>query len=155
MKYYLGFWKSNWADEMDVEGFKVFNEEEYELIVSKIEKFKNEYEVDSSDEDYEISFLIGSNEDMCYDSKDDLISEISFEEISKEEYDSNKKRFGHSFGFDNVFDYIEDCIKKVKDYPIFKGIEAEKNNGQKRSLEDLDDLITKKKKITIKKTKRS
>ena len=53
------------------------------------------------------------------------------------------------------FDYIDDCIKRVKDYPIFKGIEADKNNGQKRSKEDLDDLIMKKKKITIKKTKRS
>ncbi len=110
MKYYLGFWKSNWADEMDVEGFKVLNEEEYKLIVSQIEKFKNKYKGVSEDEDYEVFFRIGSNEDMCYDSKDDLISEISFEEISKEEYDSYIKRFGHSFGFDNVFGYIEDCV---------------------------------------------
>ena len=116
----------------------------------------NCWEIDSK---LKYAYVLDENRNILYkmleyyQSREKIIEEEFNKLLTEEELLTLKDILKKEKSFD--FDYIEDCIKKVKDYPIFKGIEAEKNNGQKRSLEDLDDLITKKKKITIKKTKRS
>ena len=135
---------------------KAYIKSERKLIYAAYMDKVNCLEIDSK---LKYAYVLDENRNILYkmleyyQSREKIIEEEFNKLLTEEELLTLKDILKKEKSFD--FDYIEDCIKKVKDYPIFKGIEAEKNNGQKRSLEDLDDLITKKKKITIKKTKRS
>ena len=78
-------YSSNWADEMDVDGFRTMTDTELE------EWKKNWQEVFK--EDGEFTFYIGTNEDIPYEDYDTLLADFTFEDITKEEYDILNKLF--------------------------------------------------------------
>ena len=63
----------NWADEIDCEGFMVVTEEEYKKWSDWLDKKKTFW------------FSIGTNEDLEYKDKADLLSKITVKDISDDE----------------------------------------------------------------------
>ena len=87
MAYYLLKYEDNWADEMDVEGHVILTEKEYQAFQESLE-----------DKDY-FTFSVGSNEEIEYETIDDLKNRIDVDEISQEEYEVFKKFGLLSAGF--------------------------------------------------------
>lgn len=86
MKYYLYRFSDNWADEMDLEGFAIMTEKQKDIALAAI---KRQYKKGGT-------ICFGTNEDNDYDSLEDVLACISFEEISFQEYNSILKVFGSS-----------------------------------------------------------
>lgn len=73
-------YSSNWADEIDVKGFKIVDQEwkdEFEQLIEKLHR-TNFFDHNS------ISFYVGSNQDIEYKSLRDVLAAFSFTEISNE-----------------------------------------------------------------------
>jgi hypothetical protein len=80
-------WDTNWADEMDIAGFKIVTETEANEFKEKLKNNKDWFTI-----------CIGTNEDIEYGSGKDLLSELKFKKITEEEEIIIKKFFGDSFG---------------------------------------------------------
>lgn len=76
----------NWADEIECEGFMVVTEEEY--------KDWNDW----LDKQTDFEFSIGTNEDLCYDDKADLLSKVTVKDISDDEAKYLTDTLGKWFG---------------------------------------------------------
>ncbi len=92
-KYYLVKIHTNWADEMNIDGYIIYKEKEYNHWKKGWEKLKGEY----------IEVYVGTNQDL----------EISFDdfyvtEITEEQYKVFKKLDMLNFGHTNIFDSNED-----------------------------------------------
>jgi hypothetical protein len=70
----------NWADEMDVSGFKIFNN--LDAWNKALSEFKSEKEIEEDDQYFEICF--GTNEWIEYDSFGDFLKNFEIVEISKD-----------------------------------------------------------------------
>lgn len=107
MKYYLLRYADNWADEMDLEGYVVLDEEEHAAFQQKLNALDG------------FTFVVGTNEDIEYDSKEDLEAVIDIEEITEADVDVLEKLDLLSVGFagdlmdqlywddDSMFNFIE------------------------------------------------
>lgn len=90
MKYYMLIWKSNWADEMDIEGYMILPEDKYKVFddnAKKIEKIHRGF-----------SIGIGTNEDIDYRNPSELLEEIKVKEITEDLYKMLKDIGMTSFG---------------------------------------------------------
>ena len=74
MKKYLFKYQDNWADEIDIDGSCVLDEEELNKFLIDVEKFQ-------SDE-----FYIGTNEEIHYGKVCEIKDCFSYEEISEQEF---------------------------------------------------------------------
>lgn len=83
MKYYLVQFSDNWADEMDLEGFKV-------LEGIELEQFEHAFE----ELDDWITVHFGTNEENEYSNSDELRSKYSVTEIYPLEAQMLQTRFG-------------------------------------------------------------
>lgn len=63
-KFYLLKFRDNWADEMDVSGFVVYDEDEYKAWLDKIPNRK-------------FSYGIGTNEEIEYSSKGEFLNSVA------------------------------------------------------------------------------
>lgn len=88
-------WSSNWADEMDVEGFDIMKKSEWDEFKKKVKKMKN------------FCVYIGTNEEIDYVTGEDLLSEIKAKKITPEEERIIKKFIGSTFGFTSFLYVIE------------------------------------------------
>ena len=88
MNYVIVSLGVNWADEFDVNSLWVTTQEEYEDVLRDIDK--------NFVSDVEIYF--GTNESICFDSKDDLLECIDSAPISKEFYDEFLTLIGETYG---------------------------------------------------------
>ena len=84
--YVLVVFEDNWADEMDLEGFKVMRKSEWE---NTVKEFREEKE----DSDYGITFCFGTNEDNEYDSVDEALDRFTVTEISDCDAEAVKNLF--------------------------------------------------------------
>lgn len=92
-------WSSNWADEMDIEGISIMKSDEWKAYKKKLELKKS------------FSLYVGTNEEIEYESGEDLIAEIKVKKITPEEEKVIKKFIGSEFGhqdFIYVFDDTDD-----------------------------------------------
>jgi hypothetical protein len=85
---------SNWADEMDINGFKVLTNEQWEKYQKDFKKlFKKEC----------YSYYVGTNEEIEYSDFDEFISDFKTSEITDEEAAVIEKLFGnlstYGYGF--------------------------------------------------------
>lgn len=78
----------NWADEMDIGGFKIFESETWE-------KFKSDWEK----KDY-VNFYIGTNEDLEYSSGKEYLRDLRAKPITKAEADHLNDLFGGNWRTD-------------------------------------------------------
>ena len=110
MKYYLAKWRSNWADEMDVEGAVILNEKDKERFDKEIEILK---QLEKKFGYKSLGVCIGTNEYIEYDNSSELLKEISFTEINENEVNILKKLKMNRIGKINAIccilegDYIE------------------------------------------------
>lgn len=89
MEKVLVKWSSNWADEMDIQGFSIMKKQEWEHYKKEVIKLKN------------FCIYVGTNEEIDYRSGEDLLEEITIKKISPEEERLIKKFIGSKFGNTN------------------------------------------------------
>ncbi|TFG99045.1 hypothetical protein E4H12_04075 [Candidatus Thorarchaeota archaeon] len=84
-------YNSNWADEMDIDGFYLTTQFRWDRFVERVNShFKDK-------DDY--TYYIGTNEEIVYESVEMLLSDFKVEEITAEEATLVLKLFGKGFGF--------------------------------------------------------
>ena len=103
MKYLVNV-SDNWADEMDVEGFSIWDQKTYDEFMDLFNKYW--------DENGFLEIYIGTNEFIEYGSKEDLLNCFKFIEITDDEAYVLKQFFGESFGDFNP-DYIAECLSYI------------------------------------------
>jgi hypothetical protein len=86
-KFYLVKLHTNWADEMDVDGFRVFTKDEWESYKDVVNQ---NY---TGGEHY-----VGTNESVEWDSAKDYFSDLSVEEITETVYQVLLGLFGKDYG---------------------------------------------------------
>lgn len=95
MKYYLVKSNVNWADEIDLDGFDIFTEEELEKIKKELALAENIKVVS-----------IGSNEEVEI-SPDEIIEELEeADEISKDAFMIIRNKLGEHFGYTKYILYF-------------------------------------------------
>lgn len=103
MSYVLVSWEDNWADEMDVSGFKVFSKSEWNVLKTNINNIQSP-----------MTFSIGTNEEIDYKNGSDLLKKFKVKDVSVIEYATLTKffnvrgviRYGENSVFDNVDYYF-------------------------------------------------
>jgi len=95
-KYYIVIYKTNWADEFDLESFQLFSEKEWLEATDGIDR--------SSEEEYEISF--GTNEYVITYPKE-FFKEITVTELSLSRYNMIMNIIGESFGTVSITNVLE------------------------------------------------
>ena len=81
-KFHLLKFNDNWADEMDVDGFVIYDEDEYKAWLDKIP-------------DHKFSYGIGTNEEIEYSSKAVFLNSVATTNLTPEEVQFFFKFFGH------------------------------------------------------------
>lgn len=107
-------WSSNWADEMDVEGFDIMKKTDWDALKKKILKKEN------------FCIYIGTNEEIDYASGEDLLSEIKVKKITPEEEKVIKKFVGSSYGFTS-FLYVLDGDDETEEDDIVIDLEEDED----------------------------
>ena len=82
--YLLIKFSCNYADEFDVEGFTVWKQSEW------TEHFNH---LKNNPQDFPVEYPFGSNEEITFQSAQDLLSCCKITEISETEYNTFKKLF--------------------------------------------------------------
>jgi hypothetical protein len=85
--YTLVTWSTNWADEMDIEGFKIFKKEDWDKYKAHVALIKHPFDI-----------CIGTNEEIDYLNGKQLLSDLTIQHITEAEFDVINKLFGTSFG---------------------------------------------------------
>lgn len=94
MKYYIVKENSNYADEFDIEGFKLCQATSIDQVKQDIlEQYADEDGID-----YPLELYFGSNESQSYNSEEELFNDLIIQEISEIEYNSIIKILGKSYG---------------------------------------------------------
>lgn len=99
----------NWADEMEVEGFVIFDYNEYREWRKDMNRLRA-----AMNNDHVFEFYFGTNEWLDYENYDDFIVCFDMVYITKEEKEAIERLFGKFYG---VFPYyaVLDFLKDVED----------------------------------------
>lgn len=102
---YLLTYTGNWNDEISVDGFIIINNEVKKKIIKLLKNYDENIYISNDDDDIE------------YDNGKDLLDEISFDQINKDEELTIKKYFGdfNDFGYNLLLnlDKISDNINLI------------------------------------------
>lgn len=93
MKYFLVKEDANWADEFDLQGFKVFESDSEDSLKSEL---LSEFVADRCDDDedpFPTECYFGTNEAVVVESEEDFFNALTFVEISNDEYNCLIKLF--------------------------------------------------------------
>ena len=91
-KHFLVIENSNYADEFDLQGYRLFkanSEEELKELLLE-------------DRDFPEEFYFGTNECIEIDSEEEFFDCLDIQEISKEQYKVLEKLLGDSFGITSL-----------------------------------------------------
>lgn len=93
---------SNWADEMDIEGYRIFSADDWKDYCKWAKK---EFEHNG-----EYTYYVGTNEDIHYNSYNDFIADFDVITITTDQIKVLEKLELDGFGFfpDNIGEGIED-----------------------------------------------
>lgn len=120
MKQYLVRSSSNWADEIDFEGWEIMNEKELAEAKAEVKAFVKE--------DFSADVYVGTNEEMEVEASEVLDELNKAKEITPEEAAILKKFFGDSYGFSLYNKFINSY--DVERY--YEEIEEEKKEKEKQ-----------------------
>lgn len=81
----------DWADEMDVYGFRLTTKENWDAFVRRVHQY-------FQDENGSYSYYVGTNEEIIYESPEDVLRDFDVEEIADEEAQVITKLFGNYYG---------------------------------------------------------
>lgn len=87
-EYVLVEWNGNWADEMDLNGFKVCEKRDWDKYVKTMDNVT-----------FPETHCVGTNEDLEWETKEDHLDEFKARKITSEQYQTIKKLIGVEFGF--------------------------------------------------------
>jgi len=93
MSYFLVKFNDDWADEMDIDGFHVYDKEVWQRIVTRVKNYGGGFDAH-----------FGTNEENEYMDADDLLSNYKVTEIFEQDYDTLKRLFAKSYD-NNLIDY--------------------------------------------------
>lgn len=79
MKHVIVFYNGNWADEIDINGFWYTTKEEYEYWLKNLDNA-----------DYPYCMYLGTNQDIVYENKEAILSDLKVKEITEVQYESLK-----------------------------------------------------------------
>lgn len=91
-------WETNWADEMDIQGFCLIETE-------SIKKIKNQIKEHPYNK-HNMEICIGTNEEIYYDHVSEFISDLKFTHLTDNEYEVINKLFGERWGHTSFIQYI-------------------------------------------------
>lgn len=80
-------WKTNWADEMDVDGFVIMTDNEAKNLRENLSELKDSFDI-----------CVGTNEYIDYNDGKELLREIEFIPVNDQEVSMIAKLFGSSYG---------------------------------------------------------
>lgn len=101
MSHVLVKWADNWADEMDLEGFRVYEVSKWDVLKEKLKKHTESFTI-----------CVGTNEEIDYDDGEALLGSISVTAITDEEVAVLKKLFKGQHGEQSVFDNADKIVKQ-------------------------------------------
>lgn len=84
-------YEDNWADEMDIYGFHILTDETWEKFLALINRVKDL-------PDFQLNIGVGSNEDIDYDSVEDLLNVLTATDISDKDAEVIKNNFNLPYG---------------------------------------------------------
>ncbi len=88
----------DYADEFDCEFFSIMTEKQWEKFVKSLDNIS-----------YPAECSFGTNEELIFDSKEEVLKDLEIKTISKEEAAVIKKLLGDSFGTGSgVIDCLQD-----------------------------------------------
>lgn len=97
--YVLSIFEDNWADEMDLYGFSLHSEEDWNEITQVVEDYFKAAEEGKVPPNLEIYF--GTNESNEYSSAKEVLKCVTTKKISKDDHDSIVTAFGlHKNSYD-------------------------------------------------------
>lgn len=100
MRQFLVKTSTNWADEIDLEGFIILDEKELEEATKEM--------ADLAAEDFEAEISIGTNEEMDVEASEVLEELNNAIELTPEEYENVSRLIGTKYGF-SLYDMFRDC----------------------------------------------
>jgi len=92
MEYVLVKWEDNWADEMDVSGFRIYEKPIWDNMQSKLTAYKDEFTI-----------CIGTNEEIDYSNGKDLLKCMTSVLLTESEYKAILRVLGEEFGETSPF----------------------------------------------------
>lgn len=102
-KFYLAKYEDNWADEFNIYGFEIMDQRQYDFLNVAIDNM--------IDKVGEFNYYFGTNEDIDYTSTAKIRRALTFQVISKEEFETLKKLglgcFGKDFASSLVERYVD------------------------------------------------
>lgn len=91
MKYFMTDGNFNWADEISLDGFDIWTEEE-------LNEARKDFDKGGTFYGKSVNVYVGSNEDQDIEAED-VLSELQYpREITEEQYNAIKAVFGTSYG---------------------------------------------------------
>ncbi len=110
MQFKLVKFKSDYADEFDVYGLKVYNEEEFAKFNEDLNKIK-----------YPVEHYFGTNEAVEFYNKDSLLKKYEISDITEDQYNFVKKAI-HGYG-DSYATYVgpEEILEQQADDEAYDG----------------------------------
>lgn len=85
-------WDSNWADEMDIQGFVIVDAKAAKEFKDQLKTVKNGFTV-----------CIGTNEDIEYSNGKDMLSDLTFEDLSEDEAETIINAIGDEYGHTSFY----------------------------------------------------
>src|SRR5690349_8465220 len=106
MQYFLVTENGDWADEISYQGYQLYKttggtisaKDFLKGIIDDIEKEHLDEDDLLEESPYPFTKYIGSNEDVEFESRDDIKRDLTIKEISKSEYNTLSKLLGESYG---------------------------------------------------------
>ncbi len=87
MSWVLVQLNDNWADEMDLDGFQIMDEEKWKISEERLRRSENYIEI-----------YVGTNEEIDYRNGKDFLKSLTIISISDDQFDFIKKTFGKTWG---------------------------------------------------------
>lgn len=120
MRQFLVKTSTNWADEMDLDGFIILDEKELEEATKEM--------ADLAADDFEAEVSVGTNEEMDVEAEEVLDELNNAIELTPEEYKNISRLIGTRYGF-SLYDKFKNC-SDLDDY--YEEIEERKKENEQQ-----------------------
>jgi hypothetical protein len=88
-------WRGNWADEINLNGFMIYDSDAWQTLSNDIAAYEKSFSV-----------CVGTNEDIEYDNGKCLLQNMSVTELTDDEANVLAKLFSSCYGNIQVFETI-------------------------------------------------
>lgn len=122
MKQFLIKTSTNWADEMDLDGFIILDEKELEKATKEMTEL--------AADDFEAEVSVGTNEEMDVEAEEVLEELNNAIELTPEEYENITRLIGTRYGF-SLYYKFKNCSDLDNYYEEIEEREKEKEEQKK------------------------